>query len=370
MEKEVLNIPLSPKPDEDKLVQLSAMMESQRHINKDMRDLLAQIVKMYKTEQERGPQVPLVAKSVASISVQTQGALKRAAKEKPNGPPPKVQIREIGSKEQETNFHKWQLVQKKKGKTVPNLDLIKAPRVKPEAILISKTADKSYAEMLKIIKTKPELQEFGKNVNKIRKTKEGEILIQLTKEAGNLAKDFCNEMKNTLQNCASVKSLTQHTLIECRDLDEITSNEEVRAAIADQFPAINVSDINVKFWRAARDSTRSAIIDLPTKDASVLIAAASVRVGWVRSRIRKHITPMRCFKCLQFGHAARQCKSDNDRSGTCMRCGQDGHRAKTCSAQPKCILCPENCNGGNLHYSRSSKCEFYRKAIKELKSKK
>ncbi|XP_037930837.1 uncharacterized protein LOC119665681 [Teleopsis dalmanni] len=299
---------------------------------------------MYKSEQQRGLLVPVAAKRVTSISVQTQRALKRSANEKPNGPPPKVQIREIGSKEHGTPCNKWQLVENKKRKTVTKLDLVKAQRVRPKAILISKTADKSYAEMLKLIKSKPELQEFGKNVNRIQKTTNGDILIQLTKEAGTLAKDLCTEMKNTLQDYTSVKSLTQRTLIECRD--------------ADQFPAINVSDINVKFWCYARDNTRTVIIDLPSKDASVLIIAASIRVGWVRSRIRKHITPTRCFKCLQFRHAARHCKSDNDKSSTCMRCGEDGHRAKSCSAQPKCTQCPENCKGGNLHYSRSSKCEY------------
>ncbi|XP_037930723.1 uncharacterized protein LOC119665568 [Teleopsis dalmanni] len=160
------------------------------------------------------------------------------------------------------------------------------------------------------------------------KNREGDILIQLTKETGTLTKDFCTEMRNTFQDYASVKSLTQHTLIECMDLDEVTSNEKVCAAIADQFPAMKISNINVKFWRSARDDTRPAIIEIPTKNGSVLIIAALVRVDWVRSRIRKHVAPMWCFKCLQFGHSARQCKSDNNRSSTCMRCEEDGHRAK------------------------------------------
>ena len=61
----------------------------------------------------------------------------------------------------------------------------KLPRPKAEAVLIKATGDNkmSYADMLKGFKTKASPDEVGSKVGKIRKTRDGNLLIQLRKDS-------------------------------------------------------------------------------------------------------------------------------------------------------------------------------------------
>ncbi|XP_041451990.1 uncharacterized protein LOC121405377 [Drosophila obscura] len=42
---------------------------------------------------------------------------------------------------------------------------------------------------------------------------------------------------------------------------------------------------------------------------------------------------------MEFGHMARQCRSETDRSKMCRRCGKEDHLAKDCELDPKCMIC-------------------------------
>ena len=95
----------------------------------------------------------------------------------------------------------WEIVrkQKKKGKSkeenpVPTRDKTasgkttsrrKFPRPKAEAVLIKTTGDNkmSYADMLKELKTKASPYDVGLKVGKIRKTRDGNLLIELRKDS-------------------------------------------------------------------------------------------------------------------------------------------------------------------------------------------
>lgn len=108
-------------------------------------------------------------------------------------------------------------------------------RAKPDAVVISKKGEGSYADILKRIKAEPSLEDLGKVVTKIRKTQKGEMLLQLNTvgEADNAR--YREMVENVLGNEAEVRALTHEVTVECRDLDEITTREDVSKAISEQF---------------------------------------------------------------------------------------------------------------------------------------
>ncbi|XP_043066518.1 uncharacterized protein [Drosophila bipectinata] len=126
-----------------------------------------------------------------------------------------------------------------------------------------------------------------------------------------------------------VRSLSHKIEIECRDLDEITTKEEVSEAIGKlvESPGVPVSDI---LLRKTFGQTQTAIIRLPATCARKATKIVWLKVGWMRGRLRKG---------PEFGHIAKQCQRAIDRLRMCKRCGKDGHMAKDCAEEPKCALC-------------------------------
>jgi len=238
----------------------------------------------------------------------------------------------------------------------------KAPR--PDAIIITKTSEDSYADILKKMKANPELNELGEQVNKIRKTAKGELLLELKRGNGEQQNKLRQHAEQALVNLANVRTVSHEILIECRDIDEVTTREEICTAIQDQFTTTGtVNSSAIKSLRPTRYGTQTALISLPARSAQMLIKAGRIRIGWVRCRLRELITPTRCFRCLGYGHVARDCKSEVDRTGACFKCGGKGHVAKNCEEPPKCVLCEPDCTGGNKHSTGNKKCLAYKKAL-------
>ena len=241
---------------------------------------------------------------------------------------------------------------------------------RPDAIVIAKTGETSYANMLKKMRANPDLKELGENVNKIRKTAKGELLIELKRGRDGQTAKYKEDMSKILQTEARIKTLCQHATVELRDLDEATTQKEICVAIEQQLPtAGSITEDAIKSMRVTRDGTQTALITLTADAANKLLAVGRIKIGWVRCRVREHITPTRCFKCLEYGHIARHCKNEADRAGTCLRCGSKGHVAKKCTAEPKCAICDANCKGGNNHATGSYRCAAYKNAMRELVKK-
>ncbi|KAL7739337.1 hypothetical protein ACLKA6_017732 [Drosophila palustris] len=83
--------------------------------------------------------------------------------------------------------------------------------------------------------------------------------------------------------------------------------------------------------------TQTASIRLPAESArKALSAGRSRRMG--KGRLRERVNITKCYRCLEFGHLAKQCRSEVDRSKLCRRCGKDGHLAKDCKEEPQAVL--------------------------------
>ena len=80
----------------------------------------------------------------------------------------------------------------------------------------------------------PTLEDLGNAVSKIRRTKNGELLIQL-KQSGPQSNEFSSKIGSVLGANAEVKTLNTRVQIDCKDLDEVTTKEEICADIKTQY---------------------------------------------------------------------------------------------------------------------------------------
>lgn len=254
----------------------------------------------------------------------------------------------------------WQQVRpRRRNRSVPN---------RPDALVIKTCGEKSYADILRQVKSDPKLNVLGQNVKSIRKTGKGELLLELSKPCHQNTSEFRGTMREVLGTTAEVRALTHEVIIEIRDIDEVTDKDDVHKAlinISEEFKSLQSSAI--KSLRKAYGGTQTATIGLSAVLASQLLELAKIRIGWVVCRIREKLTPRRCFKCFDYGHTAARCKGQNDHSGKCLRCGEVGHKIKMCTRKPSCILCRES--GSNIvsdHVTGCTVCPYYKKALQKL----
>lgn len=235
-------------------------------------------------------------------------------------------------------------------------------RVLPDALVITAKGQTTYADILRKVKTDPELKQVGDRVTRIRRTQKGDLLLELQKGEKLPLENLQIQVEKSIGEVANIRSRQHETTIQCRDLDEITTREEICQAFAKELGLESVPLATVKTLRKAYDGTQTAVISLPTESANKLIALNKVRIGWAVCRIREKTTLQRCFKCCEFGHWAKSCKGE-DRSGRCRRCGEEGHIAKDCGKDPSCMLCKGNKGTSSKHTAGSSACPFFRRAL-------
>lgn len=253
----------------------------------------------------------------------------------------------------------------KVGKEKRATNVKKPPR--PDAIVIKKTGDLSYADLLRKLKADPSLKEVGTNVSRIRKTAGGDLLLSLNQSANPTTAVYKDKIKEALGENGNVWSLTQEVLLECKDIDEATSKEEICAALTEQVN-FEFKTAMIKNVRKAYGGTQTATISLPTVIANKLLEIRKVRIGWVYCRIREKIVLKRCFRCLEFGHFVKACKSPNDRTALCIRCGENGHKLKDCKGRPNCLLCKaKSVESG--HITGSRRCPEYKNALETILKK-
>lgn len=269
---------------------------------------------------------------------------------------------DVNSETAETNAS-WEKVRKKgKRKKIP---------ARPDAIVIQTRGESSYADILRKVKSDPKLIVLGQNVRNIRKTQKGDLLLELNKPSHQRTGDFRHTVEEVLGVDAEVRALTQEVLLEIKDIDEITTKEDVHAAlinVAEEFKSVELSAI--KSLRNAYGGTQTAIIGLSAGLANRFVEIGKIRIGWVYCRIRKKLVPRRCYKCLDFGHIAAKCVSEYDNSGKCLKCGETGHKIRTCRNNPSCMLC-KNAEDRRKsdHVTGCAICPSYKKASAQIKSR-
>ena len=187
--------------------------------------------------------------------------------------------------------------------------------MKNSALIIKVPAGSSFEETVKVIQesgVNPD--DFGATVTGMRKTKGGDIVVDLGKSrksreaAAPLKKALTEKLAGTIVTVAASGTLVDMEVI---DLEPTSTAEGVLAALKSAFLASSkgdpqiesaVNDIKVtSMWRL-KNGQQVAKVSVPrwAKPTEV----SRVRVGWTSCRLRiRHPEATRCFKCHGFGHS-------------------------------------------------------------------
>jgi len=206
----------------------------------------------------------------------------------------------------------------------------KPPKTKNPAILFKTNAD-DFPALARRLKTDTSREVTGDRVLGMRKTRSGDMIIEINGDS-----DKVEEVRKEIARVAgagvSVSSLTQRGLLEIRDIDSWSEKCDVLKDIVDGHN-IGLDSVKVISIRKAFGGTQTAVVLLPMRDAVRMSNVGSIKIGFVKCRVRLATGPIKCFRCLGSGHMSSGCTGP-DRQRNCRRYGLDGHLAKECGSSP------------------------------------
>lgn len=229
-------------------------------------------------------------------------------------------------------------------------------RKKGEAVIV-KTSEDTYADVLRAMRTDPQLKEFGDDVQKIRRTQAGDMIFELKRDSKNRSSAYKELTERVMSEKVHVKAMCPEATLQCKDLDEITTEEEVRLAMRDQCNLEGV-EMTVRLRRGPF-GTQAASIKLPVDAANKAMTIGKIKVGCSVCPLRFSQRPEGCYRCLEYGHLARNCKGI-DRSKLCRWCGQEGHKAQDCNNKQRCLFCVDKSR--NRHATGGPRCPAFKQA--------
>ncbi|XP_056647415.1 uncharacterized protein LOC130452165 [Diorhabda sublineata] len=148
----------------------------------------------------------------------------------------------------------------------------------------------------------------------------------------------------------------RETVFTVMEVDPFISPSELRDSIV-TWTGLKNADIVVKGMRESRGGGQTATIAVREEMAAALRSVDKVKIHWQYCKVRERFTPLRCFRCLEYGHSTYQCKG-KDRGRCCFSCIKEGHRAQECLNEAWCLSCSES-----GHRTDTMACPKYRDAV-------
>lgn len=143
---------------------------------------------------------------------------------------------------------------------------------------------------------------------------------------------------------------------------EYTSEEIMESLLQLNLPTFNRDDVKiVSLYPARQKKHRSCIVEIKPECRKVLEKNNSVYIKWLSCSFADHISVLQCFKCLQFGHKASECRNP----ARCSHCAGE-HTSESCQSKEinrchNCVLA--KCQDFKHSAFDKSKCSLLRKRI-------
>ena len=186
------------------------------------------------------------------------------------------------------------------------------------------------------------------------------MLLELEK-GEKVIPELFNKVKGLVKNTADVQNKKPIISLNIRDLDALTSPEEVMAAVA-TLVQVDTADLKLNITKPNAREQVQAFVTLPKTEGENLLKIGVIKVGWCRVKIRLNTVQQKCFKCFGIGHSQWNCSGpDRKEQGLCIRCGEAGHKMRDCKNTAKCCLCAEAGHNPVDHLPASGRCWMRRR---------
>nr|XP_049706814.1 uncharacterized protein LOC126056783 [Helicoverpa armigera] len=190
-------------------------------------------------------------------------------------------------------------------------------------------------------------EEMKLKVRGLRKTRNGGVIISTE------TKDDMLKVKETVERSTSALTVDEPQKRKPRIIiigvpTDMAEKEVFKSIydqnIVDKLPTLTkdtfLTSIKLSHKSGKRDADScNYIVEVPASIRKVLVNQNRLYINWTSCPVHDYTLVTRCFKCQQYGHASKTCKSA---TSTCGHCGGEGHATQECSSKeepPKCATC-------------------------------
>lgn len=223
----------------------------------------------------------------------------------------------------------------KRGTNIENSTPTNATKKPKYEALLVQMKDRTYADLLKIVKNSVNPSELGVDVKDVIKTRAGQLLLTI-QNGSDKAEVLRQEIKEKIPD-ATVNLLLNKKVIHIKGLDEVITDEEIKETIS-RSASIKPENLEVRALRPAYGNKQNVTIVTSEVEAEKLIKMEKIKIGWTLCRIVERKQEQRCFRCWEHGHIKTQCNGP-DRERLCLKCGKEGHKANACKNNAFCVHC-------------------------------
>jgi len=256
-----------------------------------------------------------------------------------------------------------------------------AVKKKKENIIIIKPKTQQESETTKkVIKEKVDIMNMPMGVTKLRKGKEGSVILGCENGDDKVKlKDAVQSKLGEMYNVTeSVRTKPKLKIINIdKEIMELEDEELIQTIKKQNSIEESHIDIVKRILKRNKDTSQpgnkrredgSIIIEANEQTHDLLLKREKLNIGWRKCPVYNHISIKRCFKCWGFYHIAKNCT----REVTCHKCAGK-HTASVCNEKTnKCVNCMFKIITYNLkindeHDALSPECPTYKRAIEEEK---
>ncbi|XP_030246511.1 uncharacterized protein LOC115565467 [Drosophila navojoa] len=223
----------------------------------------------------------------------------------------------------------------------------------PKYIVINRKDNKSFENVSPFLIKKTIDYTCGGEVDLCKKTRAGTLLIKTKNTLPTMKLLKIKNMADIEVEAAEHKALNfSKGEIYCNELRNIEEAE-----ILDELKPQSVTEVRKIFKKQDQGMTETGLIvtfathNLPE----------AIKIGYESTRVRPYIPlPLRCRKCLRFGHPTLICKSTED---TYKNCSQTTHTTEneTCTNEKCCLNCINNSEVDPKHSPLDRNCPTFLK---------
>lgn len=200
------------------------------------------------------------------------------------------------------------------------------------------------------------------SIQKIYRSTRGNLVIQLPRK-GDHGETIKEAILKGTEGEFEIKTNIPLKTIQIKDLYEGLTKAEVAHNVAKSCRLQSAEQVTVHRIRPAYGGMYACTAQVPwTSAVNEVLKNGKMTIGLVRCRVHESKIATECYRCLDYGHIARNCQAQ-DRSNTCLKCGKAGHKIAECKNNACCILCTSAGRKADLQIE-SSKCEALKKALK------